>query len=82
MPVDIAAVTLKLIPSYFDQNENGFRLPKIMKRSRNESDVIYELRIKNYLLSMDDIIFMKVSELIDPDDPQQRPFFELFNEIM
>lgn len=82
MPVDISAVTLKLIPSYFDQNENGFRLPKIMKRSRNESDVIYELRIKNYLLSMDDNIFMKASELIDPEDPQQRPFFELFNEIM
>jgi len=25
---------------------------------------------------------MRVSELIDPEDPQQVPFFELFNEIM
>lgn len=31
---------------------------------------------------MDDKTFMKVSELIDPEDPNQVPFFELFNEIM
>ena len=53
-----------------------------MKRTRSESDVGYEIRLKNYLLNMDDKTFMKVSELIDPEDPNQVPFFELFNEIM
>ena len=59
-----------------------FKLPKIMKRARTETDVGYEIRIKNYLLNMDDSNFMKVSHLIDPEDPQQVPFFELYNEIM
>jgi len=53
-----------------------------MKRSRTETDIVYEMRLKNYLLSMPDNTFMKVSELIDPEDPQQIPFFDLYNEIM
>ena len=40
-----------------------------MKRSKTETDVVYELRIKNFLLSMEDKTFMKVSQLIDPEDP-------------
>lgn len=39
-----------------------------MKRSRTETDIGYEIRLKNYLLNMDDRTFMKVSELIDPED--------------
>ena len=53
-----------------------------MKRSKTETDVVYELRIKNFLLSMEDNTFMKVSELIDPEDPCQIPFFDLYNDIM
>ena len=81
-PVFIAAITLRLLPDYFVRNEFNFKLPKIMKRARTETDVGYELRIKSYLLNMDDNMFMRVAELIDPEDPQQLPFFELYNEIM
>ena len=56
------------MPEYFVRNEYGFKLPKILKRSRTEADVGYELRVKNYLLNMDDNTFMRVSELIDPED--------------
>jgi len=45
---------LILIPEYFQKNENGFRMPRIMKRVKTESDLAYETRIKNYMLNMDD----------------------------
>lgn len=82
MPEEIEANTLKLLPEYFIRNESNFKLPRILKRSRTETDVGYELRIKNYLLNMDDNTFMRVSEVIDPEDVKQIPFFELFNDIL
>ena len=72
---------LILIPEYFVNNGTGFKLPRIMKRVKTETDVGYETRIKNYLLNMDDRTFMRVSELIDPEDAIQFSFFELYNEI-
>lgn len=45
---------LLLVPDYFANNGSGFKLPRIMKRLKSESDVIYETRIHNYLLNMDD----------------------------
>ena len=69
------------MPHYFVQNDSGVRLPKIMKRCRTETLVGYEIRIKNYLLNMDDNAFRRVAELIDPEDPHQVPFFELYMEI-
>jgi len=47
-------VTLRLLPCYFVRNESNVKLPKIMKRCRTETDVGYEMRIKNFLLNMDD----------------------------
>lgn len=82
VPEEIEANTLCLPTEYFQRNESGFKLPRILKRSRTESDIGYELRIKNYLLNMDDKTFMNVSEVIDPTDIKQIPFFDLFNDIM
>ena len=82
LPVEIMNTgKLILIPEYFLRNENGYKLPKIMKRLKTETDVGYEARIKNYLLNMDDRNFSRVCELIDPEDAIQFAFFELYNEI-
>ena len=72
---------LILIPQYFARNESGYKLPKILKRARTEKDVSYETRVKNYLLNMDDTNFMRLADLIDPDDAIQYAFFELYNEV-
>ena len=53
----------------------------MMKQLKSESDIIYETRIKNYLLNMDDRQFTKVADLINPDDAVQYAFFELYNDI-
>ena len=59
--------TTKLIlaPEYF--TNAGYKLPKMLKRLRNETDVTYEMRIKNYLLNMGDTQFTRVADLIDPE---------------
>lgn len=69
MPQEIMNLDkLILPPHYFVRNDMGFRLPRVMKRVKADSDVIYETRIKNYLLNMDDNQFMQVADIIDPDD--------------
>ena len=77
----VNSMKLILVPQYFTRNDSGYMLPKMMKRLRSETDVIYEVRITNYLLNMDDKQFMKVAELIDPEEGAQFAFFELYNEI-
>lgn len=72
---------LILVPSYFVKGDSNFKLPRMCKQLKNEGDVAYETRIKNYLLNMDDNQFTKVADLIDPDDAVQYAFFELYNEI-
>ena len=72
---------LILVPTYFTRNDAGFKLPRMCKQLKSESDIIYETRIKNYLLNMDDTQFTRVANLIDPDDAIQYAFFELYNEI-
>lgn len=72
---------LILVPLYFVRNDTGFKLPKMMKRIKQESDVTYETRIHNYLLNMADNQFMRVAELIDPEDAVQFAFFELYNDV-
>ena len=64
--------TSKLILAayYFQPNETGFKLPKYIRRLKSESDVTYETRVKNYLLNMDDKQFVRVAELINPEDAQ------------
>ena len=53
MPEEIMNMTkLVLSPEYFVPNEDGFKLPKILKRHKNELDVGYEMRVKNYLLNL------------------------------
>ena len=69
MPEEIMNMTkLVLIPDYFVPNEDGFKLPKLIKRHKTELDVGYEMRIKNHLLNMSDTNFARVAEIIDPDD--------------
>ena len=45
---------LILVPSYFVKGDSNFKLPRMCKQLKNEGDVAYETRIKNYLLNMDD----------------------------
>jgi len=71
---------LILVPEYFT-SQSGIKLPKMLKRLNSESDVIYETRVHNYLLNMDDNQFTRVAELVDPEDSTQYAFFELYNEI-
>lgn len=55
MPEEIQNFTkLVLVPEYFIRNESGFRLPPLLKRVKAESDVQYEMRVKNHLLKMSD----------------------------
>ena len=55
MPEEIMNMTkLVLIPDYFVPNEDGFKLPKLLKRHKSELDVGYEMRVKNHLLNMSD----------------------------
>ena len=60
---------LILVPSYFVNNDTGYKLPKIFKRHGAETELIYKTRVKNQLLRINNEDFLKVSELIDPDDP-------------
>ena len=41
---------LILVPSYFENNETGYKLPKIFKRHSTETELIYKTRVKNQLL--------------------------------
>ena len=59
---------LVLIPQYFENVQSDYKIPKLLKRHKTETDLIYELRVKNYLLRMNDSNFEKLGELIDPDD--------------
>jgi len=72
---------LVLISQYFESVTSDYKVPKLLKRHRTETDLIYELRVKNYLVRMNDTNFEKLGELIDPDDPDQFCFFQLYNEI-
>ena len=55
LPEEIMNTTkLILVAQYFVRNEFGFRLPRYIRRIKSESDVAYEVRVKNYLLNMDD----------------------------
>ena len=82
LPEEIMNSTkLILPPLYFTRNDTGFKLPRMIKRLKKESDLTYEIRVKNYLLNMDDTQFTKVANLIDPEDAEQYAFFELYNEI-
>ena len=55
MPEEIQNLTkLVLVPEYFIRNESGFRLPPLLKRVKAESDMQYEMRVKNHLLKMSD----------------------------
>ena len=82
MPEEILNNTkLMLIPYYFQPNDSGYKLPKLWKRLKQESDDGFEKRIKNYMLNMSDNDFVRVGDLIDPHDATQFAFFELYNEI-
>ena len=82
MPEPVANSTkLILVPSYFVNNETGYKLPKIFKRHTSETELIYKVRVKNMLLRINNENFLKVAELIDPEDPLQFCFFELYSEI-
>ena len=82
LPQQVENMTkLVLIPQYFENVSSDYKVPKLLKRHRTETDLIYELRVKNYLLRMNDRNFEKLGELIDPDDPDQFCFFQLYNEI-
>ena len=69
MPEEIQNLTkLVLPPEYFIRNENGFRLPPLLKRVKAENDCHYEMRVKNHLIKMSDSKFEQIADLIDPDD--------------
>ena len=76
-----AAYKLVLVKSYFAPNEIGFKFPKLLKQFQAEDDVAYESRVKNYLLCMSEEQFSLAAELVDPDDPKQSQFVELYNEV-
>ena len=81
MPENVPAKTkLILVKDYFE-NVDGFRFPKLMKQLKNEDDPTYEARVKNYLLCQSDEQFTQVGDLIDPDDPHQTVFLELYTEV-
>ena len=56
-------------------------MPKIFKRIKTENDLTYEDRVRNYLNLMKDENFERVGDLVDPEDPLQNQFFQLYNEI-
>ena len=57
-------------------------MPRIFKRTKKEEDIVYEDRVRNYLTIMKDENFEKVGDLIDPEDPLQNQFFQLYNEVL
>lgn len=71
---------LILVNSYFAANDMGFRFPKLLKQFKAEGDVAYENRVKNYLLCMSEEQFSLAANLVDPDDPKQQQFIELYND--
>ena len=72
---------LVLVQSYFEGTGDKIRFPKLLKQLKTEDDMAYEARVKNYLLCLDDLNFTKTFNLIDTQDPRQKEFFELYNEI-
>lgn len=72
---------LILVKSYFDNNDTGYKFPKLLKQFKAEDDVQYEGRVKNYLLCMSEEQFSLAANLVDPDDPKQQTFLELYTEI-
>ena len=82
MPSEMAAsFKLILVKSYFEVNDIGFKFPKLLKQFQAEDDVSYENRVKHYLLCMSQEQFSLAAELINPDDPKQCAFTELYTEI-
>ena len=81
LPVEMApSYKLILVNSYFAANDMGFRFPKLLKQFKAEGDVAYENRVKNYLLCMSEEQFSLAANLVDPDDPKQQQFIELYND--
>lgn len=81
MPLEIMpSYKLILVASYFESNDLGFRFPKLLKQFKAEGDVAYENRVKNYLLCMSEEQFSLAANLVDPDDPKQQQFIELYND--
>jgi len=77
----LASFKLVLVGPYFESNDLGFRFPKLLKQFKAEEDVQYESRVKNYLLCMSEEQFSLAANLVDPDDPRQQAFIELYNEV-
>ena len=82
VPEEMApAGKLVLVNEYFENNDIGFRFPKLLKQFKAEDDVQYESRVKNYLLCMSEEQFSLSANLVDPDDVRQQTFIELYNEV-
>ena len=76
-------ITLPL--SYFppaDPKERvGEYLPKILKQQASEEDSAHADRVKNHLTIVTDTQFANIGHLVDPDDPAQVRFLNLYTEL-
>ena len=57
-------------------------LPKLWKKLSFESEEEHYQRVKNMLITANDDKFSDISNLIDPTEPQQLEFFNLYNKAM
>ena len=56
-------------------------MPKLLKQRGDEPDESHAERVKNHLLLVSDLEFANISYLVDPDDPEQARFVNLYTEI-
>ena len=86
MTLELLSSKLILPASYFPpantpQEKAGDYLPKLLKQRADEPDASHAKRVKDHLTIITDQQFTNISYLVDPDDPSQARFLNLYEEL-
>ena len=86
--VTLGLLSSKLIlpASYFppvdpQEKTGGEYLPKLLKQRADEPDASHAKRVKDHMTIITDQQFANLSHLVDPDDPAQMRFLNLYTEL-
>ena len=85
MALEMLSSKLILPASYFPpanpQEKAGDYLPKLLKQRADEPDASHAKRVRDHMTIITDQQFTNISYLVDPDDPSQARFLNLYEEL-
>ena len=86
MTLEMLSSKLILPTSYFPpantpQEKVGDYLPKLLKQRTDEPDASHAKRVRDHMTIITDQQFINISYLVDPDDPSQARFLNLYEEL-